>query len=86
MESLSGKVERKKGYHPLSMRKGKELAGSSTKEIVGEQQKTATEGHTDAQQQLMDGCAERIIQGRIIRDEGGEGKGGEEWNRGRGKE
>ena len=61
------------------MRKGKEHVGSSMKGIVGGRQKTATEGHTDALQQLMDGYAERIIQGRTIRDEGEEGK--EERNR-----
>ena len=42
------------------------------KEIVGGQQKTATEGHTDAQQQLMVECVEKIIQGWTTRDEGGE--------------
>ena len=86
MAILSGKGERKKGYHPPSMRKGKKHVGSSTKVIVGGQQKTATEGHTDAQQQLMDECVEKIIQGWTTRDEGGEGIGGEEGNRGRGKE
>ena len=84
MASLSGKEERKKVYRNPSMRKGKEHVGSSMKGIVGERQKTVTGGHIDAQQQLMDEYAEKIIQGWTIRDEGEEGKGGEEKNRGRG--
>ena len=54
------------------------------KGIVGERQKTVIEGHIDAHQQSMDEYAEKIIQGWTIRDEGEEGKGGEEKNRGRG--
>ena len=60
------------------MRKGKEHVGSSMKGIVGGRQKTATEGHTDVLLQLMVEYVERIIQGWTIRDEGEEGKGGEE--------
>ena len=48
------------------------------KGIVGGRQKTATEGHTDVKLQLMVEYVERIIQGWTIRDEGEEGKGGEE--------
>ena len=73
-------MEKKKGYLLPSTKKGKQPAVSITKATAEDQQKTALEGHTDAPQQSMDECAEKIIQGWTTRNEGGEG------NRGRGND